>query len=142
MTQRRFWHTLLNACFPARCVSCGQQARRGAWCHACHAALPRVENGCKRCASPLLSPANALCGACLHRPPPFEATLAACRYTFPLDRLLQDFKYGRRLALAAPLAQLLTDAFRQASVSCSDSAHAVFRKPPTHVVAMPLSATR
>jgi ComF family protein len=132
--QRRFWHTLLDACFPARCVSCGQQARHGTWCHACYAALPRIEKGCARCATPLPSSASAWCGACLHRAPPFDATIAACRYTFPLDRLLQGFKYGRRLSLAAPLAQLLADVCRQSLAS--------FQEPPTHVIAMPLSATR
>jgi ComF family protein len=136
MTQRKFWHAVLDACFPARCVSCGQQARRGAWCRACDAALPRVEKSCVRCAAPLPSSANTLCGACLNHPPPFDATLAACRYTFPLDRLLQDFKYGHRLALTAPLAQLLTDVCRRALASST------FPESPTHVIAMPLSATR
>jgi ComF family protein len=70
----------------------------------------------------------------LRRTPPFDATFAACRYTFPLDRLLQDFKYGRRLSLTAPLVQLLIEACRQALAN--------FQEPPTHVIAMPLSATR
>jgi ComF family protein len=78
----------------------------------------------------------------LYHAPPFDATLAACRYTFPLDRLLQDFKYGRRLALASSLAQLLTDVCRQTLALCSDNPSAIFQKPPTHVIAMPLSATR
>ncbi|MDR2016308.1 MAG: double zinc ribbon domain-containing protein, partial [Burkholderiales bacterium] len=138
MTQRRFWHAVLNACFPMRCVSCGQQAQRGAWCRACDTTLPRIEKSCVRCAAPLPSPASALCGACLNHPPPFDATLAACRYTFPLDRLLQDFKYGHRLALTAPLAQLVVDAYRQAS----DRPSPVFQEPPTHIIAIPLSAAR
>jgi len=135
MQQKFFWHAALDAFFPARCVSCGQQAPHGhAWCRACHAALPRIEKACARCAEPLpaSSPTSALCGACLRHPPPFDATIAACRYTFPLDQLLQDFKYGHRLALAAPLAQLLVDAL----------ASAVFQEPPTHVIAMPLTAAR
>ncbi|MCL2297744.1 MAG: double zinc ribbon domain-containing protein [Proteobacteria bacterium] len=136
--QRKLWHALLDACFPARCVSCGQQAQRGAWCHACYAVLPRIEKGCARCATPLPPSAGAWCGACLHRAPPFDATVAACLYAFPLDQLLQDFKYGRRLALAAPLAQLLTDVCLQAITSSP----AAFPEPPTHVIAMPLSATR
>jgi len=139
MSPKNFWHTTLTACFPARCVSCGQQAQRGhAWCRACHAALPRIEIACARCAEPLpvSSPTGALCGACLRHPPPFDATVAACLYTFPLDQLLQDFKYGHRLALAAPLSQLLVEACRQALAS------AFFEEPPTHVIAMPLAATR
>ena len=37
-------------------------------------------------------------------------TIAAWRYAFPADRLLQAFKYGGRLALAEPLAIALADA--------------------------------
>lgn len=135
---QRFWHTVLDACFPARCVSCGQQTQNDAWCRACDAVLPRIGESCIRCATPLPPSAGTVCGACLNHPPPFDATLAACRYTFPLDRLLQDFKYGHRLALAAPLAQLVIDACRPALNGLSPA----FQEPPTHVLAMPLSAAR
>ena len=135
MAQRKFWQAALDVCFPTRCMACGQQTRQGAWCDACFAALPRIEKSCARCAMPLPTTADMLCGACLRHPPPFDATVAACRYTFPLDRLLQDFKYGHRLALAVPLAQLLLDAFRKNKGGASSEA-------PTCVLAMPLSAKR
>ncbi|MDR2710779.1 MAG: double zinc ribbon domain-containing protein [Burkholderiales bacterium] len=140
MPQRKLWSALLDACFPARCVSCGQQAQHGAWCRACHTALPRIEKGCVRCAAPLSASSGTLCGACLNRAPPFDATLAACRYTFPLDQLLQDFKYGHHLALAAPLAQLLIEDCQRALASPSEDSP--FREAPTHIVAMPLAAAR
>jgi ComF family protein len=60
-------------------------------------------------------------------------TLAACRYTFPLDRLIQDFKYGKKLVLAKPLAHLLVDAYRERQADD-------FR--PDILVAMPLSRSR
>jgi ComF family protein len=46
----------------------------------------------------------------LQRPPHFESTTAAAHYAFPLDRLLQAFKYGRELALAELFANQLANA--------------------------------
>jgi predicted amidophosphoribosyltransferase len=49
-------------------------------------------------------------------------TLAALRYDFPLDKLVQSFKYGHRLALAsyfgARLAALLASAALISSFPC------------------------
>ena len=54
---------------------------------------------------------SAICGACLSRPPAFDATEAAWPYLFPLDRLLIAYKFHARLQLApwfaAALAPLL-----------------------------------
>lgn len=87
---------------------------------------------------PLPLSTDGLCGTCLRHPPPFDATFAACRYAFPLDRLLQDFKYGHRLALAASLAQLVSEACRGGG---KDPA-AASPEPPMHLVAMPLATER
>lgn len=83
---------------PQRCVLCASQAGDALLCAACVAALPTIEEACPRCALP--SPCAALCGACLAQSPPFAATLAAYAYAFPVDRLLQAFKYGGQLPLA------------------------------------------
>jgi ComF family protein len=40
------------------------------------------------------------CGACISTPPPFAATIVAFAYAFPTDRLLQQIKFGGRIALA------------------------------------------
>jgi ComF family protein len=50
------------------------------------------------CALP--TPSGAVCGQCLAHPPPFDATLAAFAYAFPVDRLMHAFKYHGRVALA------------------------------------------
>ena len=50
------------------------------------------------------------CGACLGRPPPFDAAVAAWAYAFPIDRLLHALKYGGSLALAEPFGQALASA--------------------------------
>lgn len=58
---------------------------------------------CPVCAAPLGTAAPA-CGACLAKPPAFDATLAIWQYAFPADRLVLMLKFGRRLASADFLA--------------------------------------
>ncbi len=73
----------------------------------------------------------AICGLCLARAPPFAATIAAWTYAFPVDQLLQAFKYGGALALAEPLADELTRAVLRRADSQPDA-----------IVALPLSPAR
>ena len=68
-------------------------------------ALPSIAAACPICANPAAT--TAICGACLRRPPRFSATIAACAYAFPLDRLVQGLKYEHRLSLAEPLGDKL-----------------------------------
>jgi ComF family protein len=78
----------------------------------------------------------AICGACLARPPPFAATVAAFSYAFPVDRLLRELKYGGRLANAEWLASHLARAVA--------AAHRLRdpRQLPDRVIALPLAASR
>jgi len=46
------------------------------------------------------SPAASVCGACLARPPQFDATLVVWPYAFPIDRLVQTLKYQGNLPVA------------------------------------------
>src|SRR5262249_59411204 len=64
----------------------------------CLRSLPRLGPTCPVCALP--TGAGEVCGHCLASPPPFDATVAAFTYAFPVDRLLHAFKYHGRLALA------------------------------------------
>lgn len=45
-------------------------------------------------------PSGQVCGHCLSEPPPFDLTVAALDYAFPVDRLVHALKYGHRLAIA------------------------------------------
>lgn len=74
-----------------------------------------------------------MCGACLRRPPPQQQTVAALVYAFPVNRLLQDLKFGQRLALAEPLAARLARA-----VACRYPAGDL----PECIVPLPLSRAR
>ena len=60
------------------------------------AAAARVRHArCARCRR-----GGAVCGHCLAHPPPFDATIAAFAYAFPVDRLIQRVQVPGRLALA------------------------------------------
>jgi predicted amidophosphoribosyltransferase len=68
--------------------------------------LPRLTTDCcPVCALP--TPAAMVCGACLKKPPQFDATRAVFRYEFPLDRLVQSLKYAHRIASADFLGRIL-----------------------------------
>ncbi len=72
-------------------------------------------------------------GRASRRPPPFAAAFAAFAYAFPLDRLLQAFKYGGRLSHADFFAAAL----------CAKVAQRPAGTPwPDALVALPLAPSR
>ncbi|KQT44007.1 hypothetical protein ASG44_04415 [Methylophilus sp. Leaf459] len=75
------------------------------FCNDCAAALPwYTSSRCPQCALPTLN--GDYCGICLQHPPAFDRTFAPFRYAYPLDRLLQQFKYHQQL----PIGKLITEA--------------------------------
>ncbi len=90
----------------ASCLLCGNDSNTSAICHACAAELPQIPAlHCQRCSIP--TPYGETCGDCLQREPSFEKTTAAFHYTYPIDRLIQAFKYAHRTALAKWFASQL-----------------------------------
>lgn len=88
------------------CLLCGSASHNGVCCTACDAALPRLPAAhCPVCALP--TPNAAVCGRCLRHPPQFIRTVAPYAYAFPLDQLVQAFKFGASLQLAHSLAREL-----------------------------------
>jgi len=83
---------------PQRCELCAGASGSELLCNGCARALPRLGPACPVCALP--TPDRAVCGQCLAHPPPFDATIAAFAYAFPVDRLMHAFKYHGRVALA------------------------------------------
>ena len=97
---------------PQDCLLCGAASGTTLLCPACATDLPRLPaTRCPLCALP--TPGGSVCGRCLTAPPHYDATLAVYRYAFPIDKLVQAFKYGHRLALGAwfgsRLAELAKD---------------------------------
>ena len=74
-------------------------------------------------------PESATCGQCLSEPPAFDASVAAFEYRFPLDRLVQRFKFGGDLAAGRWLGKELARATGG-------------RERPELLVAPPLSRAR
>jgi ComF family protein len=54
--------------------------------------------------------AAPVCGACLNAPPAFDATVVACDYRAPADRLVLALKFAAGLALAPWFARMLEEA--------------------------------
>jgi ComF family protein len=89
---------LLRHLLSQDCILCAAPSGAAVFCAGCARDLPALGEACPRCAGP--SPGGAVCGRCLAAPPSYDATVAAWRYAFPVDRLVLALKYGGRLALA------------------------------------------
>ena len=105
--------SILNYCLrlrqralPPLCLLCSAPAAAGNVCAPCARDMPYLPwSRCPRCAVPTL--AAEICGACLVRPPRFDRVLAPCAYDFPLDRVVQRFKFAGYLPAAPLLAELM-----------------------------------
>lgn len=54
-----------------------------------------------------------LCGKCIAEPPHFDRTISAFRYAYPLDRLVQAYKFRAHLSLLPLFADALIHAIQQ-----------------------------
>jgi ComF family protein len=120
---------------PSACALCGQNNGQ-AICAGCEAQVFQLQpRRCHRCALPLPddgSTTEIVCGACLKKPPSFDATIVATDYAAPLDRLALALKFGGRLELAPLLADLIRDTLLR------NRAFAL----PSHLTAVPLGSCR
>lgn len=119
---------------PQHCELCAAHCGEPLVCDACNADLPRLAAACPVCALP--SAGSSACGACIAAPPPWSSATAAFIYAFPVDRLLQQLKYGGRLALADWAGTALAQAVRASFASRPE----ILR--PERVVALPLADAR
>lgn len=127
--------TILNYCsslrqhaLPAQCLLCAAPARKANLCDGCREDLPYLpKERCPVCAEPTF--AGEVCGTCLAHPPRFDRVLVPVAYAFPLDRLIQSFKYAGNLPVAPLLADLMMPAVQAETL-------------PDLIVPMPLSPER
>ncbi|WP_242469596.1 ComF family protein [Rhabdochromatium marinum] len=131
----RLLRLALEVAYPPTCVLCGAPG----WgeldlCQGCLADLPGLAPSCGHCARPLAQgmPDGAICGQCQHRPPPYDRCLACFRYQGLVRKLMGDFKFRQRLALARLFGQLLAETARWESESCL----------PEQLVPVPLHPSR
>jgi ComF family protein len=87
------------ACAVARCPLCANPLP------------PRAADDGAGIADDRLAGSDGLpCARCLSSPPSYDATLAACAYEMPLDRLVLQLKFGARLAHGRLFGELLAAA--------------------------------
>ena len=122
---KKFTHSLLSQ----YCLLCAAtQAEATGLCPACLADLPWLPPQlCPQCA--LVSSDAQVCGHCLRSAPAFDRTRALFSYRYPLDALLQRYKYDHLLNLAHTFAGLLERTLTSA-------------EPPDMLIPMPLHALR
>ena len=72
--------------------------------------MPWLELRCQGCGVALDMP--GLCGRCLAEPPPYLGVYAPWHYAFPIDRMIQRYKFHAALALGPVLARGLAEALR------------------------------
>jgi len=93
------------------CLLCAQRSRtRQELCQDCAHDLPWNRHACPGCALPMPVEARAaLCGECLRSPPPWDSAASPLIYAWPLDQLLQRFKFHADLATGRLLGELLAE---------------------------------
>jgi len=94
-----------------RCRLCRGPAD-GVLCPGCRGDLPRIPTPCPECGEPGHGPER--CPAC-HRDPPIAPIRAACRYAWPVDRLIHAMKFHRDLVAARGLGEVLAEAVAEQS---------------------------
>jgi ComF family protein len=113
---RRHLGRWLDHLAPRACALCGTALAAGALsgvCTGCLLDLPgAARERCPRCALPTAeSPCLCTADSCTSDPWPLDAALAVADYAPPFDRLIHALKFGRQLALARPLGELLATAW-------------------------------
>jgi len=101
--------------FPQNCMLCANSnGGELALCPQCLNDLPWHQAGtCPQCALP--SPHNHICGHCLNSAPAFDTTRALFRYAYPLDAMLQKYKYQQNLNIAKTFSALMQEKFKDLS---------------------------
>jgi len=97
------------------CASCAASLDRpleSPVCLPCWNGIARVTPPlCVRCGDAVAAASNeSMCGRCRQRPPHFSIARSAGLYEGSLRQIIHAFKYGKRRALAGPLARMMTAA--------------------------------
>lgn len=102
----------ISRSFPGSCLLCGADAASQPVCNDCEADLPLNTTAlCPQCGEQTTH--GERCGGCLVTPPHFDRTVALFRYDFPIDQMIQSFKYGHQLAVANWIGQRLAQQIQQ-----------------------------
>ena len=101
---------IARAVWQQDCLLCGGAAADVGLCAPCRQSLPWLPAACcPGCALP--TPQGERCGACLRQAPVCTRTEAIFEYAFPVDALIQSFKYAGQLATGRVLGRLALERF-------------------------------
>lgn len=94
--------------FKPSCLLCASpQANNHEACRACLNDLPwHPKTSCPQCG---LASSGQLCGSCISSSPDFDATTSVFLYDYPIDAMMQRYKYGNMLNLGHTFGQLLSE---------------------------------
>jgi ComF family protein len=109
------WKTgVLDLLFPPVCIACREPASSSGFCAACWSAIQFLDGPlCACCGIPFDVPLDdALCAACLARPPAFDMARAILRYDETSRAPILALKHADRLDLVPAFAQWLERAGR------------------------------
>lgn len=102
----RLKDTVLDLFFPPWCVGCG--VRGSFLCPSCQSSLPRLlPPFCVKCGRPLSL--GDFCASCKEQPLEIEGIRSVFRFEGAARQAILSFKYKNVKALAAPLAQLVSE---------------------------------
>ncbi len=74
-------------------------------CNACLTDLPWASiSSCPQCG---LNADGEICGSCISSPPDFDATYAVFVYSYPVDAMIQRYKYNDTLSLSHTFGHLI-----------------------------------
>ena len=106
---------LFDRLFKQRCLLCtADDGGEFGLCDACYKDLPwHTAPQCPQCG---LSSNGLVCGSCLNSPPDFDATHSLFTYDFPLDVMMQRYKYGSMLNLGHIFGKMLSNKTNLANV--------------------------
>jgi ComF family protein len=104
--------TLKQLIFKPNCLLCAQNIEKThpsihAVCRACLAELPwHPKTSCPQCG---LASSGMICGSCLNSPPDFDTTISVFLYAYPVDAMMQRYKYGSMLNLGDTFGEFLAE---------------------------------
>lgn len=114
---------------PSHCILClGADPTGLSLCSDCRSDLPWLGCACPGCALPVPK-TGQVCGACQQRPRAFDRCTALFGYTAPVDRLVQQLKFGANLHIARLFATLMTERLSMTTM-------------PEYIIPVPLHRTR
>ena len=99
---------LQQAIFQQNCLLCtASAAHYRSLCQSCSQDLPwQAMTSCPQCG---LNSDGNVCGSCLNSTPDFDVTKAVFLYAYPIDAMMQRYKYGKSLHLGGTFGAFLAE---------------------------------